>query len=98
MDRVEKLFEGAVYSRLAVRAMAVAAFGRVRAVAEGRRLVAVRALLATAPAVERRASILRVVFEWRLIVRVGKALLPALAEQRSDVRRSQAVSSSSFTS
>ncbi len=47
----------AAYSRLVERATAVAAFGSVRAKVDGTRLAAVRALLATALAVERRASI-----------------------------------------
>lgn len=59
MERVEKLSEaGDAYSRLELRATVAAAFGRVRVEEEvGIRRVAVRALLATAPAVARRDSI-----------------------------------------
>lgn len=72
---------GAEYSRLLVRAPAVAAFGRDRTDVDGTRRVAVRALLATAPAVERRDSILCMV-EGRLVeIEDRKALPPALAEQ-----------------
>jgi hypothetical protein len=60
----------------------VATFGKVRAEVEGRWLAALRALLATAPAVERRASISGIIYEWRFVWRVEEALLPAPAEQR----------------
>ncbi len=61
VDRVERLLDGAEYSRLLVRTTATVALGMVRAEVEGRRLATVRALLATAPAVERIASILKIV-------------------------------------
>jgi hypothetical protein len=90
VDRVEKLFEeGEAYSRRVVRATEAAALGKVQAEAAVRRLEAMHALLATAPAVDRRASILRIVWEWSCFVR-RKARLPAPAEQRSNIRRSQA--------
>ncbi len=58
VDLVEKLSDdGAEYCRLPVMATAVAAFGRVL---EGTHLAAVRALRATAPAVDRIASIVSV--------------------------------------
>ena len=60
VDLVEKFAEGAEYSRLPVRATAVAAFGTVRAHAEGSREAA---LLATALAEDRRASIVSVISE-----------------------------------
>lgn len=69
VDRVEKLSEGAAYCLLEVSVTAVTAFGRVRAELEWTRLTAVVALLATAPAVDRRASISRYADEWRVFVR-----------------------------
>ena len=85
VDRVEKLSEGAAYCRLEVRVTAVTAFGRLRAELEGTRLAAVTALLAIAPAVERRASISRFLYEWRVLVRDRKVCLPAPKEQHSVV-------------
>lgn len=81
VDRVAKLSEGAVYCLLEERVTAVTAFGRVRAELEGTRLAAVTALLPTAPAVERRASISRYVYEWRVFARDWKGCLPAPGEQ-----------------
>jgi hypothetical protein len=70
VDRVEKLFEeGEAYSRRVVRATEAAALGKVQAEATMRRLEAMRVLLATAPAVDRRASILKIVREWSCFVR-----------------------------
>lgn len=57
VDRVEKLSEEFAYSRLDLRDKATEAFGK--ALIEGTRPVIVRALLATAPAVDRTASILK---------------------------------------
>jgi hypothetical protein len=58
VERVEKLSEeGAEYSRICERATAVAALGRDRTEVGERRLVTIRALLAAAPVVHRRASI-----------------------------------------
>lgn len=75
VDRVDKLLEGAEYSLLFVRATAAVAFGRVRAAPKGRRLAAVRAFLATAPAVDRIDSILNMGLEGRLrIVNEGAFL------------------------
>lgn len=65
VDRVDRLLEGAEYSLLLVRATAAVAFGKVRAALKGRRLAAVRALLATAPAVERMDNISNMGLEWR---------------------------------
>tara|TARA_R110002060_G_scaffold43516_5_gene54936 strand:+ start:657 stop:1001 length:345 start_codon:yes stop_codon:yes gene_type:complete len=66
VERVDRLLEGAEYSLLLVRATAAVAFGKVRAALKGRRLAAVRALLATAPAVERMDNISNMGLEWRL--------------------------------
>jgi hypothetical protein len=61
VDRVERLsVEGAEYPRLDVRAKDTAAFGIVRTAVDGALPAIVRALLAAAPAVDRRASIMRV--------------------------------------
>merc|ERR1711939_1032140 len=57
VERVDRLLEGAT---------AAVAFGKVRAALKGRRLAAVRALLATAPAVERMDNISNMGLEWRL--------------------------------
>ena len=59
VDRVEKLSEGAAYCRLEARVTAVTAFGRVRAELAETWLADVTALLAIAPAEERRVSISR---------------------------------------
>ena len=60
MDRVEKLSEaGEAYSLLEEIATVVPAFGSVRMEEVGIRRAAVRALLATAPAVVRIESIVR---------------------------------------
>lgn len=83
VDLVEMFPGGAEYCRLLVRATAVAAFGRVRADVDGSRLAAVQALLATAPAVVRRDSILCMVEVGILEFEDRKTLLPAPAEQTS---------------
>jgi len=63
-----------------------AAFGKVRTEAEGNREVAVRALLAIAPAAERRDSISNSAGEWRLLCwGKKKVLLSAPTEQREKV-------------
>jgi len=91
VERVEKLSEeGAEYSRRDVSVREAAALGNVRAEFVGRRLAAVRALLATAPVVERSASISRFVCERRLSIKGRKALPPAPTEQRTGSRVSQA--------
>ena len=95
VERVEKLSDGAVYCRLEERVTAVAAFGRVRAEL---RAAVVTVFLATAPAVDRKASILRFVYEWRVFVRDRKGCLPAPEEQRSGVRNPKQERMRSFIS
>jgi hypothetical protein len=81
----------AEYSRLWETAAVAADLGRVRAGLVGSRMAAVRAaLLATAPAVDRRASILRLWEEWRVSSQVVKARPPAPREHRVNSRVSQA--------
>ena len=84
VDRVEKLSEGAAYCLLELRVTAVTAFGTVRAELAETRAADDAALLATAPAEERIASISGCVYEWTVCARGRKSFLPAPQEQRNE--------------